>query len=156
MYTVQGQTIVSVLGFRRKMRVVITDGAVTCPDCSSWFEVLQHQSVGASYSKKWWRITKFHIVFLSWWSNSTYKDGSYEKITLREAFKKATGLYVSDDAFNARVSELVGAGTAYATPLVFKTLGDKASARVTTNAPTYYLNPKRVERVLELEGVLEV
>jgi hypothetical protein len=138
------------------MRVVVTDGAVTCPDCSSWFEVAQHQSVGASYAKKWWRITKFHIVFLSWWRNSTYKKGSYEKITLREAFKKATGFHVSDDAFNARVSELVGAGTAYAEPLVFKTLGDKASPRVTSSAPTYYLNPKRVDRVLELEGVLEV
>jgi hypothetical protein len=137
------------------MPVEITDGQVTCPNCDSEFEVKQHKSVGASYAHRWWKISIFHQHFLFWWLGSGYKDGKYEKSTLRDAFNRDTGTSVSDDAFNARMSELVGAGTAFAPALVHKTKGVKSDPHYTTGAPKYSINIPRAERVLLMEGILE-
>tara|TARA_B110000438_G_scaffold9706_1_gene9860 strand:+ start:1177 stop:1596 length:420 start_codon:yes stop_codon:yes gene_type:complete len=137
------------------MRVDVIDGAVTCPNCSHGFEVAQNKSVGATYAKKWWKISVFLQEFLHWWYSSGYKDGKYEKSTLRKAFSDVATVNVTEDAFNARMSELVGAGTSFAPALVHKTSGTKSSTRHTTSAPKYSLNIPRVAKVLELGGILE-
>ena len=87
---------------------------------------------------------------------SGYKTGKYEKTTLRDAFSRDTNTPVSDNAFNARISEIISAGTAYAPALVNKTKGSKSDPHYTTGAPKYSINIARCERVLELEGILEV
>lgn len=138
------------------MPVEIIDKSVSCPNCNHEFEIAQNKSVGATYAKRWWKISIFHQEFLHYWLSSGYKTGKYEKSTLRDAFSRDTGVPVSDDAFNARMSELVGAGTAYAPALVNKTKGSKSDPHYTTGAPKYSINIARCERVLELEGILEV
>ena len=53
------------------------------------------------------------------------------------------------------MSELVGAGTAFAPALVYKTKGTKSDPHYTTGAPKYSINVPRAERVLLMEGILE-
>lgn len=144
------------MGDRREMGVEVLDGHVTCPNCNCDFEVIQHRATGATYAHRWWKVSIFHQHFLFWWLGSGYKTGKYEKTTLRDAFNRDTGTSVSDNAFNARISELVGAGTAYAPALVNKTKGTKSDPHYTTGAPKYSINVPRAERVLEMEGILEI
>ena len=144
------------MGYGKALPVEITNGQIVCPNCDCDIEVIQHKSVGATYAHHWWKVSIFHQHFLFWWLGSGYKTGKYEKTTLRDAFSRDTGTPVSDNAFNARISELVGAGTAYAPALVNKTKGSKSDPHYTTGAPRYSINVPRAEHVLEMEGILEI
>jgi hypothetical protein len=137
-------------------RVVIKDGKICCPSCRHVTLVAQNRGIGASYAKKFWKLTPFHINFLTWWIASDYRLGMYEKTFLRNEFVALTGTHVSDDSFNARMSELLSAGTDYGgESLVSRTTGVKSDPRQTTSMPLYQLSVRRVHSVLNDGGVLE-
>lgn len=123
-----------------------------CPHCEEEFLVAQNKSIGATYARKWVKLPKFHIAFVSWWIRSEYRVGSYEKITLRDAYKQSLDGYVSDDAFNARMSELLSAGKIYGTPLVERNSNEFDTTRHTKHAPVYKLNVERAYDVLNNGG----
>ncbi len=95
-------------------------------------------------SEKWWEISIFHQEFLHWWLSSDYKDGKHEKEALRVAFSKIIEIDIPVKVFDGQMLEMVKAGTSYAEPLII----DLYSGLYTLNIP-------RVEKVLELGGILE-
>lgn len=141
-------------------RVMIVDGMVTCPQCECAFKVAQNKSVGAQYAKDWDSISEKHKNFLLWWISSEerrYKE--FEKSELLEGFKHETGLPMSEDGFNARMSEMLSAGTLYGDPLVTRTKNVKdfnyhTRSANTTGIPLYRLNVQRVKQVLNNQGRL--
>lgn len=96
-------------------------------------------------SEKWWEISIFHQEFLHWWLSSDYKDGKHEKEVLRVAFGKIIELDIPVRVFDGQMLEMVKAGTSYAEPLVIRL----------AKSSKYTLNIPRVEKVLELGGILE-
>lgn len=142
------------------MRVMVVDGAVTCPSCKCNFAIVQNKSVGAQYAKDWMVLGKKHRDFLTWWvSNPNRRNELFEKSELLAGFKNETGIGMSEDGFNARISELLSAGTKYGVPLLFRTKNEKVRdphtfVPKTVKPPVYGLHLKRVMDVLYAGGRL--
>jgi hypothetical protein len=131
------------------MPVMVVDGHITCPECKCIVTVIQNKSIGASYAKKWEKLHPIHTQFLTWWvSTPSRRYETYTKTELLELFKQETGINVTDDSFNARISELLSAGTEFGQPLLTRSRNVKDSIHHTSKAPVYQLNIKRVMDVI--------
>lgn len=138
------------------MQVMVVDGHVTCPHCQKLITVAQNKSIGAQYAKDWIKLHPIHINFLTWWVSDPQKHHKrFTKAELLYDFRNDTGIRVSDDSFNARISELLSAGTKWGHPLLTRTVNEKDSPHHTSGAPQYSVNIVRVTNVLGEGGVLQ-
>jgi hypothetical protein len=141
---------------------------IKCPDCDITIKLLQNTSVGASYAKNWTVLPDSHIIFLGLWRKlvgKTTEAPEDEWITKQELFEKvsrhddfkdsALGGFKNRVPFNGRISELVGAGTAFGDPLVSKSSQLKSTTFNTVRGPFYRLNIQRTDVVLGQGGLLD-
>jgi hypothetical protein len=140
---------------------------IKCPDCEATVKLLQNTSVGASYAKTWTELPDSHIIFLGLWRKIVgqgleapenewiTKQELFDKVSTHEDFQNsALGGFKNRVPFNGRISELVGAGTAFGEPLVSKSSQLKSGSHTTIRGPFYRLNIQRVDTVLKHGGIL--
>lgn len=140
---------------------------IKCPDCDITIKLLQNTSVGASYAKTWTVLPDSHIIFLGLWrklvgkttespeNEWTTKQELFDRVSQHEDFKdSALGGFKNRVPFNGRISEMVGAGTAFGDPLVSKSSQLKSGSHSTVRGPYYRLNIQRVDLVLNHGGIL--
>ena len=128
--------------------VLIKNKMVKCPCCNESFAVTRKHGDGATYVSNWKKLSFQCTKILSVWiSNTKMIDQKYEKKQLRQMLQVA-GLYINENPFNARISELVGLR------LVISTKQVKDSPHHTTQAPKYFLDRSRVLQVLNKGGSL--
>lgn len=124
---------------------------VTCPECGHEFAARARRGEGATYAKDWDHLPQKCLDMLDTWmdvySKGYVADEPVDKVALRKLLA-AFGLPISEDAMNARMSELLGTG------LVGITQETRSSAHETKQPPKYYMQIPRVLPVLSNRGKL--
>ena len=119
---------------------------IECPNCH--YQFTRQTGKGASYAKDMKKLSLVNMkILVVWFSNKQLRDGCWEKKILRNELKNY-GLEVSEDPFNARISELLGLGIISATPQI------KSSPTNTSRAPEYVLNIPLATKIINKNGRL--
>ena len=115
---------------------IIDNRHVTCPYCHETIEV-QRQTKGATYTKEWTSLHgKTKLIIEVWISHEILYTTIWTKPRLRRALSHF-GLNISEDAINARISELKGLGL------------------VRHEKPGYSLNIEKAAHILNRGGKLK-
>ena len=131
------------------MTEIIHDGKVTCPNCDQIIEVKRKGGGGCDAAKHWKQLPKKHIAMLAVWLSDPNMLRTWStKEELRRDFAES-GLHISEDAINARISELLALG------LVKFDKHIKARPDFTVEKPHYMLNTTQTILVLNNNGRLE-
>ena len=112
--------------------VQIIDRHVQCPSCSCTFAVRRGtRGEGAQYVHNWKKIPSRIMAIKAHWQQLPSKP--YSKIRLRSVLQMR-GLFMSEYAFAARISEMLGLGM-----IRVATKEERQTVDYTTKAPMYVL-----------------
>ena len=121
-----------------------------CGSCGA--KLKQHTSKGAAYFKGKRHLQKKHIHILAWWQSSQFKEAWTTKATLFKEYNfdyRFTKEEINLNPFNARISELVGAG------IIFKTDQIKDGYNNTIEGSFYKINYEKLDQVIKNEGLIK-
>lgn len=122
---------------------------VTCPSCECEFTPRRNKAgEGAQYVKDWKKLPdKLQRILAVWISKPTLR---YEVLTKDRIFTELikAGLFIKEDPFNARISELLGLG------LITMVRYEKDSPHHNISIPKYFVSISKVTKILNNNGEL--